>query len=356
MNRKSATVPSPGVINRYFDRLPVGAATPIVTLGEGGTPLLLSDRLSKEADAEVWLKYEGLNPTGSFKDRGMTVAVSKAVEGDTRLVVCASTGNTSASAAAYSARAGIPCAVVVPKGGVAAGKLSQAVMHGARVFEIDATFDKALRIVTELAEGRQVTLVNSTNPFRLEGQKTAAFEVVEDLGRTPDIHIMPVGNAGNITAYWRGYREAVELGWSVGRPRMYGVQADGAAPIVRGRVVDQPRTIASAIRIGDPASRSGALEAAGDSGGSIVSVPDDAIVEAYHSVAREGVFVEPAAAASVAGLRHLSRSGLVPRGSTVVCVLTGHGLKDPEVALVHGLQPERVEPQVDALLERLQLA
>jgi threonine synthase len=331
----------------------VASATPIVTLGEGSTPLIYAHRLSDEVEADVWLKYEGLNPTGSFKDRGMTVAISKALEQGVRLVVCASTGNTSASAAAYAGRAGIPCCVIVPRGGVAAGKLSQAVVHGARVLTVDASFDRALELVASVATEHSMTLVNSTNPYRLEGQKTAAFEVVEELGRAPDVHVMPVGNAGNITAYWRGYREAVTLGWAEERPKMYGVQAKGADPIVRGSVVPDPQTVASAIRIGNPASWAGATEAAGDSGGRIVSVPDGDIMRSYISLAQEGVFVEPAAAASVAGLRKLSEEHLVAHGSTVVCVLTGHGLKDPEVALGHGAAPEAVQPDPAALLEKL---
>ena len=344
-----------GLIARYSDHLPVTEATPIVSLGEGGTPLVHSERLSAEVGSRVWLKHEGLNPTGSFKDRGMTVAISKALEEGAEIVACASTGNTSASAAAYAARAGIPCAVVVPKGGVAAGKLSQAVMHGARVLEMDATFDRALEVIGALSAEHPITVVNSTNPYRIEGQKTAAFEVVEDLGAAPDVHVMPVGNAGNITAYWRGYREAAELGWTGRRPRMFGVQADGANPIVRGEVVPDPRTIASAIRIGHPAWWQGALQAARDSDGGILSVPDDSILEAYRFLSEEGLFVEPAAASGVAGLRRLKRENLVPEGSTIVCVLTGHGLKDPEIALSQGARREPVTPEATALRKALDL-
>jgi threonine synthase len=331
----------------------VTAATPVVTLGEGATPLVFSERLSNEIDAEVWLKYEGLNPTGSFKDRGMTVAVSKALEADAELVACASTGNTSASAAAYAARAGVPCAVVLPRAGVAAGKLAQASMHGARLLEVDGSFDVALKLIRSLADTRHIALVNSTNPHRIEGQKTAAFEVVEDLGRAPDLHVMPVGNAGNITAYWRGYREAVTLGWAAGAPMMMGVQAEGADPIVRGRAIDRPETIASAIRIGDPASWRGAIDATRDSNGAMISVADNEIIESYRLLAAEGLFVEPAAAAGVAGLRKLKSSELVRPAASIVCVLTGHGLKDPETALDHGSRAEVVEADLQALVERL---
>jgi threonine synthase len=344
-----------GIIARYGDRLPVSEATPIVSLSEGDTPLILSDRLSQEVGAEVWLKYEGLNPTGSFKDRGMTVAISKALEEGSRAVVCASTGNTSASAAAYAARAGIVCGVLIPRGKVALGKLAQALVHGARVVEIDGNFDLALELTKGLADEHPVTLVNSVNPFRIEGQKTAAFEVVDSLGRAPDLHMMPVGNAGNITAYWKGYREAQEAGWSDSLPQMFGWQAAGAAPIVRGAVVENPETVASAIRIGNPASWTGALEAARDSQGEIDSVTDEEIVEAYGLLAREGIFVELASAAGVAGLKKLHRAGRIPTGSVIVCVLTGHGLKDPDWVVSSIERPKLVPADLDQISEHLEL-
>jgi threonine synthase len=344
-----------GIIRRYFDHLPVTSATPIVTLDEGDTPLIYSERLSKETNAEVWLKYEGLNPTGSFKDRGMTVAISKALESGARAVVCASTGNTSASAAAYAARAGIVCGVLIPEGNVALGKLAQALVHGARIVEIAGNFDHALTLTKGMAEQYPLTLVNSVNPFRIEGQKTAAFEVVEALDRAPDLHVMPVGNAGNITAYWKGYLEASEKGWTPSLPRMFGFQAEGANPIVRGAPVEDPRTVATAIRIGNPASWHGATNAAASSGGRIGSVRDKEIVEAYRSLAEEGVFVELASAASVAGLRQMKEERLVPPGALVVCVLTGHGLKDPDWALATAPRPVRVPAEVPAILDRLGL-
>ena len=344
-----------GIIRRYFDQLPVSETTPVVTLDEGDTPLVRSERLSEETGAEVWLKYEGLNPTGSFKDRGMTMAISKALEEGSEAVICASTGNTSASAAAYAARAGLKCGVLIPSGKVALGKLAQALVHGARVVEIDGNFDRALDLTKELADKHPFTLVNSVNPFRIEGQKTGAFEVVESLGRAPDMHVMPVGNAGNITAYWRGYREAVELDWAASVPRMFGFQAEGAAPIVLGHPVEHPETLATAIRIGNPASWEGATTAAQDSGGSIQAVTDDDIIAAYHSLAREGLFVELASAASVAGLRKLHETGDIEKGSVVVCVLTGHGLKDPDTALRAGTPPVRVEAEESAILAAIGL-
>jgi threonine synthase len=345
-----------GVIHRYFDHLPVTARTPVVTLAEGGTPLIHSARLSQEVGAEVWLKYEGLNPTGSFKDRGMTVAVSKALEEGAQAVVCASTGNTSASAAAYAARAGLTCAVLIPDTNVPLGKLAQALVHGARVLQVDGSFDAALTLTRALAERYPVTLVNSVNPFRIAGQKTAAFEVVEDLGRAPDLHVMPVGNAGNITAYWRGYQEARDAGWCSTMPRMFGVQAKGADPIVRGEVVAEPQTSASAIRIGNPASWSGATEATASSGGGVLSVPDDEIAAAYDALAAEGVFAELASAASVAGLRRLRAGDGIPDGATVVCVLTGHGLKDPDWVLAARPQPQRIGADLSALVDALELS
>jgi threonine synthase len=348
--------PRPALIRRYFEHLPVTDATPVVTLGEGSTPLVHSERLSEETSAQVWLKYEGLNPTGSFKDRGMTLAISKALEEGSSAVVCASTGNTSASAAAYAGRAGMTCAVLIPSGNVALGKLAQALVHGARVLEIDGNFDQALTLTREMAERWPITLVNSVNPFRIEGQKTGAFEIVEALGRAPDLHLMPVGNAGNITAYWRGYREARAAGWSDSLPHMHGFQAEGANPIVRGSVVAEPKTIATAIRIGNPASWEGATDAAGSSGGAIRSVTDREILDAYGTLAREGMFVELASAAAVAGLRQMHGRGEVPRGAVVTCVLTGHGLKDPDWAIAGSPVPKKVPPAIEPILAELDLA
>ena len=344
-----------GVIHRYRDQLPVTDTTPIVTLDEGDTPLIYSERISTEMQAEVWLKYEGLNPTGSFKDRGMTLAISKALEEGSSAVVCASTGNTSASAAAYAGRAGMVCAVLIPEGNVALGKLAQALVHGARVLEIEGNFDQALELTKQMSETHPITLVNSVNPFRIEGQKTAAFEVVEALGGAPDLHVMPVGNAGNITAYWRGYQEARALGWSTSVPQMHGFQAEGANPIVRGEVVDDPRTIATAIRIGNPASWEGATAAATTSEGGIYSVRDKEILEAYRSLAQEGIFVELASAAGIAGLRQLKAKGAIPTGATVACVLTGHGLKDPDWAIAGAPRPKLVPAEIGSILRELEL-
>jgi threonine synthase len=345
-----------GIIRRYFEHLPVTDKTPVVTLDEGDTPLLYSERISADTGSQVWLKYEGPNPTGSFKDRGMTVAISKALEDGSSAVACASTGNTSASAAAYAARAGMLCAVLIPEGNVALGKLAQALVHGARVVEIEGNFDEALELTKVMSAEHPVTLVNSVNPYRIEGQKTGAFEIVEALERAPDLHVMPVGNAGNITAYWRGYREAHAAGWCGALPKMYGFQAEGANPIVRGRPVEQPRTVATAIRIGNPASWSGATEAARDSGGAILSVRDKEIVESYRSLAEEGIFVELASAAGVAGLRQLKERGLLPAGATIVCVLTGHGLKDPDWAIATAPRPVKVRARIDAILEQLEMS
>lgn len=343
-----------GVIEEYRSRLPVGDSTPVVTLGEGGTPLIRSHRLSEETGLEVYLKYEGTNPSGSFKDRGMTVAISKAIEAGSKAVVCASTGNTSASAAAYAARAGIPCAVLIPQGNVAVGKLAQALVHGAKVLEVDGNFDQALEVTRKLEDAYPVTLVNSVNPFRIEGQKTGAFEVCDRLGRAPDYHVMPVGNAGNITSYWKGYGEYLADNVIESCPVMFGFQAEGAAPIVRGHPIDHPRTIASAIRIGNPASWEPAVEASRASGGEIRAVRDKDILEAYKWLAREeGLFSELASAASVAGLLQLSAEGMLERGRILVCVLTGHGLKDPEWAIAGAPPPTRVAPEVEAVAEVL---
>jgi threonine synthase len=319
-----------GVIEEYRDRLPVQDDTPVVTLCEGGTPLVRSDPLSLETGCDVWLKYEGANPTASFKDRGMTLAISKAVEEGSKAVVCASTGNTSASAAAFAAKAGLTCAVLVPKGKVALGKMAGTLVHGARVLEVDGNFDASLKLAQELAERYPVTLVNSVNPNRLQGQKTCAFEIVDALGRAPDLHCVPVGNAGNISSHWMGYAEYLADGLIHEPPRLFGFQAAGAAPIVRGEPVTDPQTIATAIRIGNPASWSLAVAAATESEGAILAVTDREILAAYRRVSREGLFAEPASAASVAGLLHLAGEGALTAGATVVCVLTGHGLKDPD--------------------------
>jgi threonine synthase len=332
-----------GVIAEYADRLPIEPGDPVVTLGEGGTPLLESPALSARTGARVHVKVEGANPTGSFKDRGMTMAISKVAATDTEMVVCASTGNTSASAAAYAARAGLGCAVVLPAGKIAAGKLAQAVVHGAQLIAVDGNFDDCLRIVRELAETQPVALVNSVNPFRLQGQKTAAFEVVDALGDAPDIHVLPVGNAGNISAYWMGYREYAANGPATRLPRMWGVQADGAAPFVKGEPIEFPETIATAIRIGNPASWDLAAAARDDSGGRIDAVSDAQILDAQALLAREqGVFVEPASAASVAGLLVRAEAGEVPADAVVVCTVTGNGLKDTATAL----GSREVEPEV----------
>jgi threonine synthase len=334
--------PWPGVIEAYRPYLPVSPKTPIVTMLEGNTPLILSRSLSSRlgTGASVYLKYEGLNPTGSFKDRGMTLAISKAVEARSVAVLCASTGNTSASASAYAARAGLRSIVLIPNGNIALGKLSQALIHGAKVAAVEANFDTCLTIVKSLAKAHKITIVNSINPFRIEGQKTCAFEICDALGGAPDYHLTPVGNAGNITAQWRGYREYQQRGKIAKLPVMHGFQAAGAAPIVTGRVVKEPKTIATAIRIGNPASWQGALSARDESGGSIQAVTDSEILRAYQLLAeQDGVFCEPASAASVAGLLKLHRAGYfkarpkTPRRFTVVCVLTGHGLKDPERAI-----------------------
>jgi threonine synthase len=341
-----------GVIEEYRPFLPVDGDTPVVTLLEGGTPLLPAPRLSERMGANVFLKFEGLNPTGSFKDRGMTLAISKAVEEGAKAVVCASTGNTSASAAAYAARAGLTCAVLIPEGHIALGKLAQALIHGAKVLQVRGNFDQALAIVRQLGEKAPVTVVNSTNPFRLEGQKTASFEIVDALGDAPDVHCIPVGNAGNITAYWKGYREYQDAGRCSKLPAMVGFQAAGAAPLVLGHPVENPETIATAIRIGNPASWYGATAAASESGGGIHAVTDEQILEAYRFLAsEESVFCEPASAASVAGLLSVS----VPPGSTVVCVLTGHGLKDPDRAIAQIAVPAAVDADYGAIKAELGL-
>jgi threonine synthase len=328
-------MPWPGVIAAYREHLPVTDATPVITLLEGNTPLIDAPRVAQRAGVErVLLKVEGLNPTGSFKDRGMTMAISTAVERGAKVAICASTGNTSASAAAYCARAGLLCAVVIPEGQIALGKLAQALIHGARVVPVRGNFDAALAVVRELGEQPGVEVVNSVNPVRIEGQKTAAFEIVDVLGDAPHVHSMPVGNAGNITAYWRGYSQYRELGRAARLPRMLGWQAAGAAPIVLGEPVLHPETIATAIQIGNPASWAGAVAARDESGGHIGAVTDGDILESYHLLAaEEGCFVEPASAASVAGLLRAAAEGRVAPDETVVCTVTGHGLKDPQRAI-----------------------
>jgi threonine synthase len=344
-----------GVIEEYRARLPVDDETPVVTLKEGGTPLVRSEPLSAETGCEVWLKYDGANPTGSFKDRGMTLAISMAVASGTKAIVCASTGNTSASAAAYAAKAGLTCAVLVPKGKIAMGKMAQTLVHGARVLEVAGNFDVALDVAKDLAEHFPVTLVNSVNPFRLQGQKTAAFEICDALRRAPDVHCVPVGNAGNISSHWMGYSEYLADGVIAEPPQLFGFQALGAAPIVLGEPVDEPQTIATAIRIGHPASWDKAVAAAKESEGAISAVTDREILAAYRRVAREGLFVEPASAASVAGLLHLSADGTLPAGATVVCILTGHGLKDPEWATSGAPHPVTVAPDPAAVAAELGL-
>jgi len=347
-----------GVIEAYREHLPVTDATPVVTLLEGNTPLLDAPRVAQRAGvARVLLKVEGLNPTASFKDRGMTVAMSIAVERGAKLAICASTGNTSASAAAYAARAGVACGVVLPAGHIALGKLAQALIHGARLVPIRGNFDDALAIVRALGERPGVEVVNSVNPYRIEGQKTASFEVVDALGDAPTVHCLPVGNAGNITAWWRGYKEYHDLGRSTRLPRMLGWQAWGAAPLVLGEPVLHPETIATAIRIGNPASWEGAIAARDESGGLIESVTDAEILEAYRFLAaEEGCFVEPASAAPVAGLFKAAATGEVVPDDVVVCTVTGHGLKDPERAIKEVRVGDPVDASVDAVAGALDFA
>ncbi len=339
-----------GVIDEYRERLPLDRNVRAVTLLEGNTPLIPAPRLAQSLGfgGRLFLKHEGLNPTSSFKDRGMSVAITAAVCDGARAVICASTGNTSASAAAYAARAGLRAMVLVPEGKIALGKLSQAVVHGAAVVAIDGGFDDALGLVRQIAESGDVVLVNSINPFRIHGQKTAAFEVCDVLGVAPDYHFLPVGNAGNITAYWLGYVEYRDAGMISKLPRMMGFQAAGAAPIVLGHAVSNPTTIATAIRIGDPASWDGAVRARDESGGVIESVTDSEMLDAYRALARlEGVFAEPASAASVAGVRKLAKSGRLEDSAVVVCTLTGHGLKDPATATDQSPNPIRASADLD---------
>ncbi len=335
-----------GLLHEYRDRLDISDATPIITLGEGGTPLIPARYLSERTGAKVFVKYEGMNPTGSFKDRGMTMAISKAVEHGAKAVICASTGNTSASAAAYATHAGITAAVLVPEGKISMGKLSQAVAHKAEIIQIEGNFDDCLDIARDLSANYPVHLVNSVNPDRIEGQKTGAFEVVEVLGDAPDFHLLPVGNAGNYTAYHRGYREELDRGVTTKLPRMFGFQAAGSAPIVLGEPVKKPETIASAIRIGNPASWELALAARDDSNGYFGAITDEHILIAHRLLSQEvGIFVEPASAISVAGLLERAEAGMIPAGSTVVLTVTGHGLKDPQWAL-KGADGVEVSPTV----------
>ena len=344
-----------GLIRQYSKFLPVKEEC-IVTLLEGNTPLLPALHLANAIfpGLTLYLKFEGLNPTSSFKDRGMTYAVSKAVENGVKAVICASTGNTSASAAAYAAKAGLQCAVIIPEGKIALGKLTQALMHGAKVMGIDGNFDQALEIVKEVAQKQKVEIVNSINPYRIEGQKTAAFEICEVLGAAPKYHALPVGNAGNITAYWKGYKEYHKEGKISALPKMIGFQASGSAPIVLGHPVEHPETIATAIRIGNPASWKAAEAARDESGGLIDMVTDEEILEAYRLVAAtEGYFCEPASAASIAGVRKLAKKGFFKKGDTIVCTLTGHGLKDPDTALKACPQPVKLPADVDKVIEYL---
>jgi threonine synthase len=346
------------LIETYSRFLPVSDATPIVSLGEGNTPLIPADRLREQIGLKptLYLKYEGMQPTGSFKDRGMTVAVSKALEAGAQGVMCASTGNTSASAAAYAAKAGLRCVVLIPEGKIALGKLSQACTHGAKVLSVKGNFDECLPIVRELTARGGMTLVNSVNPHRLQGQKTAAFEICDTLGRAPDFHAIPVGNAGNISAYWMGFTEYLEESLIESRPRMLGFQAAGAAPLVQGSPVARPETIATAIRIGNPASWDKACAAVRESGGLFESVTDGEILQAYDILARcEGVFCEPASAASVAGVIKLAKGGFFDDAAdkTITCTLTGHGLKDPDTAIAQAEEPLEVEASADAVREAI---
>ena len=341
-----------GIIEHYREYLPVSEHTPVVTLLEGNTPLIPADNLAKAVGigGQLYLKYEGLNPTGSFKDRGMTMAVSKAVEDGSKAIICASTGNTSAAAAAYAARAGISAIVLIPEGAIAMGKLSQAVMHGSRVLAVRGNFDTALRLVRHITQTHPITLVNSINPYRNEGQKTAAFEICDVLGQAPDFLAIPVGNAGNITAYWKGFREYKGRGRVQEVPRMLGFQAAGSAPIVRGEPIADPQTLATAIKIGNPASWQQAVAARDESQGLIEAVSDEQILEAYSLLAKhEGVFCEPASAASVAGIIQLARQGRLKGEPITVCVLTGHGLKDPDRAIAESSQPEIIDATLDAV-------
>jgi len=348
-----------GVIEEYRSYLPVTEKTPVVSLLEGDTPLIAADNISKVLGngLQIYLKFEGANPTGSFKDRGMTLAMSKAVEGGAKAVICASTGNTSAAAAAYAAHAGLSCAVLLPHGSIALGKLAQSMIYGAKVLAVDGSFDQALKLTRELAEKYSVTMVNSNNPFRIEGQKTAAFEVVDVLKEAPEYHAIPVGNAGNITAYWKGYKEYRQKGQAKQLPRMCGFQAAGAAPIVEKRVIESPKTVATAIKIGNPFSWKAAETARDESRGIIESVTDEEILSAYGMLASmEGVFCEPASAASLAGVVKKNKEKFFTEGQKrIVCTLTGHGLKDPDTAVAHSIKPTVVKPELGAILKAFEL-
>ena len=346
-----------GLIETYREFLPVSADTPVISLEEGNTPLIPAPRLSQRVGADVYLKYEGANPTGSFKDRGMTMAVSKAAENGAKAVICASTGNTSAAAAAYAVRAGMKCIILLPQGKVAMGKLSQVAITGASIVQIDGNFDQCLELVKYISQNYPVELVNSLNPYRIEGQKTGAFEIVDRLGDSPTYQAMPVGNAGNITAYWAGYKAYHQAGKAANLPTMLGFQAAGAAPIVNGHPVEHPETIATAIRIGNPASWKQAEAARDESGGLIEAVTDDEILEAYHILASwEGVFCEPASAAGVAGILRLATRDFFKPGDRVVCILTGNGLKDPQTAMRFSGEPEVMPPDGPALAAHLGLS
>jgi threonine synthase len=343
-----------GIIRQYKQFLPVTDVTPLITLHEGNTPLIKAVNFCARAhlDLDLYFKFEGMNPTGSFKDRGMTLAISKAVETGAKAVICASTGNTSASAAAYAARAGLKAIVIIPEGKIALGKLSQAIVHGAHVMQINGNFDDALNIVKSLVSKHPITMVNSINPFRLEGQKTGAFEVCDQLESAPLFHALPVGNAGNITAYWRGYKEYQSAGRTATVPVMLGFQAEGAAPIVRGRKIEHPETVATAIRIGNPASWKDALSVKEESGGRIDMVTDSEILNAYSLIAAsEGIFCEPASAASLAGVIKLYKEGFIKRGDRVVCTLTGNGLKDPDIVFKVSNEPSRFDASITVIEE-----
>ena len=345
-----------GVIERYEKFLPVNSRTPRISLNEGNTPLIPLVNLSKKINAKVFVKYEGANPTGSFKDRGMVLAVAKALEEGSKAIMCASTGNTSASAAAYAARTNIKAIVLIPKGKIALGKLAQAMIYGANILQIAGNFDECLELVKKITSNHPITLVNSLNPYRLEGQKTAAFEIVDELGDAPDYHFIPVGNAGNITSYWMGYREYYSHGISKKLPKMMGFQAEGAAPIVRGHPIENPETIATAIRIGNPASWWKAVKARDESGGVIEMVSDEEILNAQKLLAKsEGIFCEPASAASIAGLLKKSREGIFKPTDVVVCTLTGNGLKDPNVVISQIKEPKIVQPDLNVVLKEIGL-
>jgi len=347
-----------GVIEQYYEYLPIEDKKYIVSLKEGNTPLIRAKQVEKEVggDVKIYLKYEGLNPTGSFKDRGMTVAISKALEESSKSVICASTGNTAASAASYAAKAGLKAYILLPRGKVALGKLSQAMIHGAKVVQINGNFDQALKLVRDIVENYPVTWVNCLNPNRIEGQKTASFVICDQLGRSPTYHVLPVGNAGNITAYWKGYREYKENGKIDSLPKMIGFQAKGAAPIVRGKRVDNPETIATAIRIGNPAKWKEAEQARDESGGLIDIVTDEEILRAYKFLAaREGVFCELASAVSIAGVLKLSENGFFEKDALITCTITGHGLKDPGIAINHTKKPDVTPPTLDGVLKVMNL-